>query len=164
MAILKRLQHPCMNKLICVLTPESVHESIVRRETLRNVFAKQNKLSKDAIGKNFNDVYLILRLSDMDLKKLLKSNKFLDEYQVKSIIYDILCGLKYLHDSKIIHRDLKPGNVLVNDDCTVQVCDFGLARSMHGIYLKDVVEDEQGQEQYENKETDKDVELVRRRR
>ena len=82
----------------------------------------------------------------MDLKKLLKSGKFLDEDQIKSIIYDILCGLKYLHASKIIHRDLKPGNVLLNDDCTANICDFGLARSMLGIYLKDVVEDEAGQE------------------
>lgn len=92
--------------------------------------------------KNFNDAYLIIRLADMDLKKLLKSSKFLDESQVKSIIYDILCGLKSLHKAKIIHRDLKPGNILVNDDCTVQICDFGLARSMQGIYLKDVIEDE----------------------
>jgi mitogen-activated protein kinase 1/3 len=142
MTILKRLSHPCLNKLICVLTPESVHESIIRRESLRNVFAKNRCVPNDELGKNFNDVYLILRMADMDLKKLLKSSKFLDEYQVKSIIYDILCGLKYLHDSKIIHRDLKPGNILVNDDCTVQICDFGLARSMLGIYLKDVVEDE----------------------
>lgn len=82
----------------------------------------------------FNEVYLVIRRCDMDLKKLLKSSKHLDETQVKSIVYDILCALKYLHSGKIIHRDLKPGNILVNDDCTIQICDFGLARSMDGVY------------------------------
>jgi len=69
----------------------------------------------------------------MDLKKLLKSSKHLEEAQVKSIIYDILCGLNYLHKSHIIHRDLKPANILINDDCTIQICDFGLARSLKGV-------------------------------
>ncbi len=86
----------------------------------------------------FNEVYLVLRKCDMDLKKLIKSGKHLEETQVKSIVYDILCGLKYLHKAKIIHRDLKPGNVLVNNDCTIQICDFGLARSMEGIYREEV--------------------------
>jgi mitogen-activated protein kinase 1/3 len=86
----------------------------------------------------FNEVYLVLRKCDMDLKKLIKSGKHLDETQVKSIVYDILCGLKYLHKAKIIHRDLKPGNILVNNDCTIQICDFGLARSMDGIYREEV--------------------------
>ncbi len=49
-------------------------------------------------------------------------------------MYDILCGLSYLHSGKICHRDLKPGNILVNDDCTIQICDFGLARSMDGVF------------------------------
>ena len=76
---------------------------------------------------------MILRKCDMDLKKLLKSSKNLEEAQVKSIVYDILCGVKYLHARNIIHRDLKPGNILINDDCTIQICDFGLARSMEGV-------------------------------
>jgi mitogen-activated protein kinase 1/3 len=68
---------------------------------------------------NFNDLYMILDPCDMDLKKLLKSSKHLQELQVKSIVYDMLCGLNYLHKSQIIHRDLKPANILVNDDCTI---------------------------------------------
>lgn len=32
-----------------------------------------------------------------------------------------------------MHRDLKPANVLVNEDCTVKLCDFGLARSITGV-------------------------------
>ena len=55
----------------------------------------------------------------MDLKKLLKMNKFLEEVQVKSIVYDILCAVAYMHSAKLIHRDLKPANILVNDDCTI---------------------------------------------
>lgn len=67
------------------------------------------------------------------MKKLLKSNRYLEEIQCKSMIYDILCGLTYLHRNGICHRDLKPDNILVNDDCTIQICDFGLSRSLKGI-------------------------------
>jgi len=39
-------------------------------------------------------------------------------------------GLKYLHSAGIIHRDLKPGNLLVNSNCLLKICDFGFARAV----------------------------------
>ena len=46
------------------------------------------------------------------------------------IIYKLLCALKYLHSANVIHRDLKPGNILINSNGDVKVCDFGIARSL----------------------------------
>ena len=48
-------------------------------------------------------------------------------------MYNLLCAVKYLHSANVLHRDLKPANVLVNEDCSVKICDFGLARSISGV-------------------------------
>lgn len=52
------------------------------------------------------------------------------EKHKKYIIYQIAKALKYLHSTDLIHRDLKPSNVLINSECLVKVCDFGLIRSL----------------------------------
>ena len=45
----------------------------------------------------------------------------------------MLVAVRYLHSANVLHRDLKPANVLVNEDCSVKLCDFGLARSIAGV-------------------------------
>jgi mitogen-activated protein kinase 1/3 len=67
------------------------------------------------------------------LKKLFKSPIHLQNVHIQTLIYNILCGLKYLLSANVLHRDLKPANVLINEDCSVKICDFGLARSVEGI-------------------------------
>lgn len=49
----------------------------------------------------------------------------------KYIIYQLAKILKYLHSGGILHRDLKPSNVLINADCKIQLCDFGLSRTTY---------------------------------
>lgn len=45
-------------------------------------------------------------------------------------IYQTLRALKSIHSADIVHRDLKPANLLLNANCDLKVCDFGLARSV----------------------------------
>ena len=46
-------------------------------------------------------------------------------------LYQILRSLKYVHSANVLHRDLKPSNILVNANCDLAICDFGLARGFH---------------------------------
>lgn len=41
--------------------------------------------------------------------------------------------MKYVHSASVIHRDLKPGNLLVNADCELKICDFGLSRGFDAL-------------------------------
>ena len=88
---------------------------------------------------NFNNLYLIFEAAPSDLRKVFRSNFYLTERHIKTILYNLLCGLKYIHSANIVHRDIKPANVLVNQDCTAKICDFGLARQLGGIVGQDQI-------------------------
>lgn len=81
----------------------------------------------------FDELYLIMEFCPSDLKKLTKSSIQLESIQIKAIIYSILLAIKYMHSAEVLHRDIKPANILVNEDCSAKLCDFGLARSIAGI-------------------------------
>lgn len=48
---------------------------------------------------------------------------------IQYFVYQTLRALKTMHSADIVHRDLKPANLLLNANCDLKVCDFGLARS-----------------------------------
>ena len=69
-------------------------------------------------------------MMDTDLTSIIKSDQPLTEEHYKFFLYQLLRGLKYIHSAKIVHRDLKPRNLLVNSNCDLKICDFGLARPL----------------------------------
>lgn len=69
---------------------------------------------------------------DADLFKIISSKQALSNDHYKFIMYQILRAILYMHSADILHRDIKPSNVLINEDCSIKICDFGLSRSFTG--------------------------------
>ena len=70
---------------------------------------------------------------DQDIRTIINSVKYgtiLDEMHLITILYNILCAFNFLHSAGIVHRDVKPGNLLMDSNCQVKICDFGLAREL----------------------------------
>lgn len=65
---------------------------------------------------------------ETDLDRVINSRQGLSIDHVRFFVYQLLRGLKYLHSANVLHRDLKPSNLLVNSNCDLKICDFGLAR------------------------------------
>lgn len=67
---------------------------------------------------------------ETDLHRIIYSRQELSDDHIQYFIYQILRALKYCHSANVLHRDLKPSNVLLNSNCDLKVCDFGLARGV----------------------------------
>lgn len=77
----------------------------------------------------FTEVYFIQELMETDLHRVVRTQKLSDDH-AQYFIYQILRALKIMHSADVIHRDLKPSNLLLNANCDLKICDFGLARSV----------------------------------
>lgn len=64
-----------------------------------------------------------------DLHAVIRAG-ILQDIHKKYIIWQLLKALKYLHSADLLHRDVKPSNLLLNSDCHIKICDFGLCRSV----------------------------------
>src|SRR3989454_10433668 len=64
-----------------------------------------------------------------NLRSLLMEHGRLEPAQAVEVALPVLAALDHAHGHGIVHRDVKPENILIADDGTVKVADFGLARA-----------------------------------
>ncbi|THU99147.1 Pkinase-domain-containing protein [Dendrothele bispora CBS 962.96] len=107
----------------------------LREITLLRHFANHGNITGlidvDAISPDFNEIYIFMEPMEADLHQIIKSGQQLTNEHVQYFLYQVLRGMKYIHSADVIHRDLKPGNLLVNADCELKICDFGLSRGFN---------------------------------
>ncbi|KAF9221333.1 Pkinase-domain-containing protein [Gyrodon lividus] len=109
----------------------------LREITLLRHFANHENITGlidvDAISPDFQEIYIFMEPMEADLHQIIKSGQTLTNEHVQYFLYQILRGMKYIHSASVIHRDLKPGNLLVNSDCELKICDFGLSRGFDAV-------------------------------
>ncbi|KAG8568888.1 hypothetical protein GDO81_014194 [Engystomops pustulosus] len=88
------------------------------------------------VGSNMDKIYIVMNYVEHDLKSLMETMKqpFLPG-EVKTLMIQLLRGVRHLHDNWILHRDLKTSNLLLSHAGILKVGDFGLARE-YGSPLK----------------------------
>mmetsp|Transcript_56690 Transcript_56690/g.159082 ORF Transcript_56690/g.159082 Transcript_56690/m.159082 type:complete len:403 (+) Transcript_56690:108-1316(+) len=94
------------------------HENLMQ---VKNIFITGKK-------GEFEEIYVVSELMETDLASTLRSSQPLSDDHCQFFLYQVLRGMKYVHSAQVIHRDLKPRNLLVNSNCDLKICDFGLAR------------------------------------
>lgn len=80
---------------------------------------------------SFGDMiqYIVMEYIDgITLKEYIEMRKILDWKEVVHLTAQILKALQHAHESGIVHRDIKPQNIMLLQDGTIKVTDFGIAR------------------------------------
>lgn len=91
---------------------------------------------KEVVVDDFDGTFMVMEYMEYDLKGMMEVKKQpFSISEIKSLVKQLLEGVKYLHDNWVIHRDLKSSNILLNHDGELKICDFGLSRQ-YGSPLK----------------------------
>jgi mitogen-activated protein kinase 1/3 len=135
-AIHKRTKIRVAIKMVPKLFTDTIDTKRILREidllsSIRNEFVVELlDIIYDDINPFFDTVFLVFEWAPCDLKKLFFTQCFIRMEDIEKIVYKILCGLYYIHSCSVMHRDLKPSNILLQDNYSIKICDFGLARSV----------------------------------
>ena len=75
-------------------------------------------------------IFLVMDFYEHNLSSILSRDiDNFSENHLEVLVYNLLCAFNYLHSANVLHRDIKPSNIMVESNCTVKICDFGLSRS-----------------------------------
>lgn len=88
------------------------------------------------VGESNKQNYLVMEyIRGRTLKQLILQRGALQKEEAVEIMTQLVSGIAHAHEKNIIHRDVKPQNVLVKDDGTVKITDFGIALAHDAVQL-----------------------------
>jgi predicted Ser/Thr protein kinase len=136
MGVVYLAHDPAMDSDIAI----KVLRSAMADEDLRKRFAREAQMARRVgihpnvvtifdIGEHDGDPYIAMEyVSGQTLEHVIRRQALPSPTRRLHIVEDVCTGLTHAHRAGLVHRDIKPANVMLKDDGTVKILDFGIAR------------------------------------
>lgn len=125
-----------------------ISQSAIREMSLCRELSHKNITKLLEIILENKSIYMVFEFFEHDLLQIIHFHshpevRLIPELTVKSLTWQVLNGVTFLHKNWIFHRDLKPANIMVSSDGVVKIGDLGLARKfnnpLQSLYTGDKV-------------------------
>jgi cyclin-dependent kinase 8/11 len=110
-----------------------ISQSAIREMALCTELSHHNVINTVEIILEDKCIFIVFEYAEHDLLQIIHHHTQPNRHAIparviKSIMYQLLSGLLYLHRNWVMHRDLKPANIMVTNVGEVKIGDLGLAR------------------------------------
>ena len=137
MGVVYKAWEPSLNRHVAIkalgehlLNDQALIERFTREAKSMAAINHPNVIQVYFIGQEDGQPYFSMEfIKGMSLDELLKGQKALNILHAKEILRQSCAGLSVAHAADLVHRDIKPANLMICEDGTVKVVDFGIAQT-----------------------------------